>query len=328
MNGISPRAEHRGLRVGLPGFAARRAGPDPVEGSRASCRRQYRLPAGHQRGSCGYRGVGLATGQSRPRPATTASMRCGTARVRGRSQRGRVPPRQCGGLLQAWWGACDRRRRPCRKVLHAAAPDGPLLQVDDDAGAGAGRVQEYLDFGIHGWALSRYSGCWVAFKALADTVETSASVDVDPFRVKVMIPDDFAVPEDGLNIRWPDPPLVQERRLLHHTSSTRRWRIAAPTSSTRCSLTRPSLASASSPRARATSMYGRRSTTWESTKRWRRRSASAFSRSAWCGRSRPRVSGASPMASTRYWWSRRSASCSNTSSRKSSTTGARTCARG
>ena len=79
-----------------------------------------------------------------------------------------------------------------------------------------GGVQEYLDFGIHGWALSRYSGCWVAFKALADTVETSASVDVDPFRVKVMIPDDFAVPEDGLNIRWPDPPLVQERRLLHY----------------------------------------------------------------------------------------------------------------
>ncbi|MBL8441149.1 MAG: indolepyruvate ferredoxin oxidoreductase family protein, partial [Betaproteobacteria bacterium] len=36
-------------------------------------------------------------------------------------------------------------------------------------------VQEYLDYGLHGWAMSRYSGCWVAFKALADTVETSAS---------------------------------------------------------------------------------------------------------------------------------------------------------
>ncbi len=76
-------------------------------------------------------------------------------------------------------------------------------------------VQEYIDFGVHGYALSRYSGCWVAFKALADTVETSASVDVDPDRVQVRIPDDFSIPPDGLNIRWPDPPLVQERRLLN-----------------------------------------------------------------------------------------------------------------
>ncbi|MDY0012102.1 MAG: indolepyruvate ferredoxin oxidoreductase family protein [Rhodocyclaceae bacterium] len=76
-------------------------------------------------------------------------------------------------------------------------------------------IQEYLDFGLHGWALSRYSGCWVAFKALADTVETSASVETDPGRIQIITPKDFALPEDGLNIRWPDPPLVQERRLLH-----------------------------------------------------------------------------------------------------------------
>ncbi|MBP7628751.1 MAG: indolepyruvate ferredoxin oxidoreductase family protein, partial [Zoogloea sp.] len=76
-------------------------------------------------------------------------------------------------------------------------------------------VQEYLDFGVHGWALSRWSGCWVAFKALADTVETSASVDVDPMRVVTREPTDFVLPEGGLNLRWPDPPLVQEKRLLH-----------------------------------------------------------------------------------------------------------------
>ncbi|ENO90666.1 indolepyruvate ferredoxin oxidoreductase family protein [Thauera linaloolentis] len=77
-------------------------------------------------------------------------------------------------------------------------------------------VQQYIDFGVHGYALSRYSGCWVAFKALADTVETSASVDVDPQRVRVAMPTDFALPADGLNLRWPDPPLVQEKRLLHY----------------------------------------------------------------------------------------------------------------
>jgi indolepyruvate ferredoxin oxidoreductase len=77
-------------------------------------------------------------------------------------------------------------------------------------------VQEFLDLGLYGWALSRYSGCWVAMKAIADTVETSASVDVDPERVRIVLPADFDLPREGLNIRWPDPPLVQEERLLHH----------------------------------------------------------------------------------------------------------------
>ncbi len=77
-------------------------------------------------------------------------------------------------------------------------------------------VQDYLDLGLHGWAMSRYSGCWVAFKALADTVESSASVEIDPERVSIVIPTDIELPAGGLNIRWPDPPLVQEERLLHH----------------------------------------------------------------------------------------------------------------
>ncbi|MBU1235436.1 MAG: indolepyruvate ferredoxin oxidoreductase family protein [Gammaproteobacteria bacterium] len=77
-------------------------------------------------------------------------------------------------------------------------------------------VQEYLDLGLHGWALSRYSGCWVGFKAVADTIESSASVDISPDRVRIVIPDDYELPPDGLNIRWPDPPLVQEARLLNH----------------------------------------------------------------------------------------------------------------
>jgi indolepyruvate ferredoxin oxidoreductase len=76
-------------------------------------------------------------------------------------------------------------------------------------------VQEYLDYGLHGWAMSRYSGCWVAFKALADTVETSASVNIDPSAVDIVYPTDFKLPADGLNIRWPDPSLQQEARLLN-----------------------------------------------------------------------------------------------------------------
>jgi indolepyruvate ferredoxin oxidoreductase len=77
-------------------------------------------------------------------------------------------------------------------------------------------VQEYLDLGLHGWALSRYSGCWVGFKAVADTVESSASVEIDPARVQIVLPTDYELPSDGLNIRWPDHRLVQEARLLNH----------------------------------------------------------------------------------------------------------------
>ena len=77
-------------------------------------------------------------------------------------------------------------------------------------------VQEYLDLGLHGWAMSRYSGCWVGFKAVADTVESSASVDVSPDRVRILLPTDYELPPDGLNIRWPDTPLAQEERLLNH----------------------------------------------------------------------------------------------------------------
>lgn len=74
-------------------------------------------------------------------------------------------------------------------------------------------VQDILDLGLYGWAMSRYSGCWIGFKVIADTVDTSASVTVDPNRVKIQLPQDFIMPEDGLNIRWPDAPLEQEKRL-------------------------------------------------------------------------------------------------------------------
>ncbi|UYN95176.1 MAG: indolepyruvate ferredoxin oxidoreductase family protein [Enhydrobacter sp.] len=74
-------------------------------------------------------------------------------------------------------------------------------------------VQEYLDFGILGFALSRYSGCWVGFKAISETVESGASVWVDPERIKIAMPTDFQLPPGGLGMRNPDPPLEAEKRL-------------------------------------------------------------------------------------------------------------------
>ncbi len=77
-------------------------------------------------------------------------------------------------------------------------------------------VQELLDYGIYGWALSRFSGCWVGLKSMKDTIDASAAVDVSAERVQIRLPADYTPPPGGLNIRWPDVPLEQEARLHNH----------------------------------------------------------------------------------------------------------------
>jgi indolepyruvate ferredoxin oxidoreductase len=74
-------------------------------------------------------------------------------------------------------------------------------------------VQEIIDLGLHGWAMSRFSGLWVGFKCVSDTVESSASVTIDPERVRIVVPDDFPFPPDGVSIRWPDAFLATEARM-------------------------------------------------------------------------------------------------------------------
>jgi indolepyruvate ferredoxin oxidoreductase len=52
-------------------------------------------------------------------------------------------------------------------------------------------VQEYIDYGLHAWAMSRYSGLWVSMKCVTDIIESGAVVDLDPDRVQPVIPTDF-----------------------------------------------------------------------------------------------------------------------------------------
>lgn len=77
-------------------------------------------------------------------------------------------------------------------------------------------VQDILDMGLHAFAMSRYSGVWAGMKTIQEVVESSASVSVDPDRVKIVMPEDFAMPPGGLHIRWPDGALDQEARLFDH----------------------------------------------------------------------------------------------------------------
>lgn len=74
-------------------------------------------------------------------------------------------------------------------------------------------VQDILDFGIIGWEMSRYSGCWVGMKTTPENMDAAISADIDPDRVQLTEPQDFELPETGVHCRWPDPFLEQEKRL-------------------------------------------------------------------------------------------------------------------
>src|SRR6516164_7238374 len=89
-------------------------------------------------------------------------------------------------------------------------------------------VQEILDYGLYGWAMSRFCGTWVALKSMHETVESTAVIDGSLERVNIVIPEDFAMPEGGLNIRLRDAILafVRANKLNKYiTSGGRRPKI-------------------------------------------------------------------------------------------------------
>ncbi|MBI3713230.1 MAG: indolepyruvate ferredoxin oxidoreductase family protein [Burkholderiales bacterium] len=138
-----------------------------------------------------------------------------------------IGPAKYDGVFGLWYGkgpGVDRSADVFKHMNHAGTSKhgGVILVAGDDHGAYSStlphqsdhifsacmipmlypaNVQEYLDLGLHAWAMSRFSGCAVGFKALADTVESTSSVDADPFRLQIKIPEDFVMPEGGLNTR-------------------------------------------------------------------------------------------------------------------------------
>jgi len=159
--------------------------------------------------------------------------------VWGSQQIGLFPGAKYDGVFGMWYGkgpGVDRSGDPLKHANSAGtAPHGGVLAVagDDhtcksstlahqsefafiDASIpllNPAGIEDILDLGLYGWAMSRYSGCWIAFKTVAETMDSSASVSVDPGRIAIALPEDFEMPAGGLNIRWPDQPLDQEYRL-------------------------------------------------------------------------------------------------------------------
>ena len=149
------------------------------------------------------------------------------------------PGKTVDGVFSIWYGKGPGVDRSGDALKHGNAygssPHGGVLVVaGDDHGAvsssmphqsdvaflafvmptlNPASVEEYLYYGLYGFALSRYSGFWVGFKAIAETVESGRSFDVPPLPAFNM-PDDFVPPPDGLHYRWPDMPGPQiEERL-------------------------------------------------------------------------------------------------------------------
>lgn len=77
-------------------------------------------------------------------------------------------------------------------------------------------IHEFVEMGLLGIEMSRYSGCWVGLKVIADTVETTSIVDVSTENRIFKHPTDFILPEGGLNLRWPDDRWTQDQRLQNY----------------------------------------------------------------------------------------------------------------
>lgn len=73
-------------------------------------------------------------------------------------------------------------------------------------------VQEIMDYGLYGFAMSRFAGTWAAIKCVKDNIESTASVDASLDRLNIVLPK-FDMPPGGLNIRNELDMLGQEERL-------------------------------------------------------------------------------------------------------------------
>ncbi|WP_299625831.1 indolepyruvate ferredoxin oxidoreductase family protein [uncultured Tateyamaria sp.] len=114
-----------------------------------------------------------------------------------------------GGVLMAMG---DDHTGESSTVLHQSefAMVDAYMPVVSPAG-----VQEIMDYGLYGLALSRFAGVWVGLKTMKDTVEATSVVNGDPHRLKFVLPD-YPMPEGGLNIRLVDDRIEQEARLIDH----------------------------------------------------------------------------------------------------------------
>ncbi len=161
--------------------------------------------------------------------------------VSGTQQIAAIGRSKFSGVFGIWYGKNPGLDRASDAIKHgnavgASAHGGVLVISGDDPGATSSslpnqcdqafitagipvlspaNVGEILRFGLIGIALSRYAGCWTGMKTVGDTVECTETIAVDPDAPRIMLPNDFAMPPQGLSARWPDERWGQDARLLN-----------------------------------------------------------------------------------------------------------------
>jgi len=157
------------------------------------------------------------------------------------------PKRTVDGVFAMWYGkgpGVDRSGDALKhgNVYGTSTQGGVLVVCGDDHGCVSSstphqsdqalqawsmpivhpaNVAEYLEFGLYGWALSRFSGAWVGFKAISEVVESGMTVDLDSVPLDFELPVDH-VPPTNLHIRTVDlPSLELETRLAHKLDAVR-----------------------------------------------------------------------------------------------------------
>jgi len=156
-----------------------------------------------------------------------------------------LPGARVDGVFAIWYGKGPGTDRSADALRHlgtagTARHGGVLAIAGDDHGVKSSTVynfsdpifiacgmpvlypsntQELLDLGLHGIALSRFSGCAVGFKVHNDVIEGGGTIRVAPDSPTIVTPDMTVAPElgpQGLNIRLLDLPLMAEERLVNH----------------------------------------------------------------------------------------------------------------
>src|SRR5215469_11037488 len=178
--------------------------------------------------------------QIRFQPAINEEL--GATAVWGSQQIGLFPGAKYDGVFAQWYGKGPGVDRSGDVLKHgnaagSARHGGVLCLAGDDHGAKSSTiphqtdhdfmsaiipvlypsgVHEFVRMGLLGFAMSRYSGCWVSMKVISDTVESTATVDLADETIEFVTPTDFELPPDGLNLRWPDDRWQQDYRLQNY----------------------------------------------------------------------------------------------------------------
>ena len=177
----------------------------------------------------------------------------GATAVLGAQQATLAPEAEVEGVFSMWYGKGPGVDRSGDALKHGNAygssPKGGVLVVaGDDHGCvsssmphqsdvafmawfmptlNPASVEEYLEYGEYGFALSRYSGTWVGFKAISETVESARSVTLPRDR-------EFTLPElpdypGGLHVRAVDLPSPEiETRIQAKIKAVRAFAEANP----------------------------------------------------------------------------------------------------